>query len=105
MGLGALWVLIHRQVLEQLGARPVIYGDEDLYNHLDAFDRPFFQPAQRRLGPSRQRTLASRGRMAVAGRCAIESELPPGSCYCWWKPRLKLEPWRPTALGRSFTCG
>ena len=41
-------VMIRRDVLAQLGARPVIYGDDDLFEQLSADDRPYFQPAHRR---------------------------------------------------------
>ncbi len=41
-------LMIRRDILEQLGARPVIYGDEDVFDHLDGSDRHFFQPARRR---------------------------------------------------------
>lgn len=41
-------LLIRRQVLEQMGARPVIYGDERLFDSLRFDERQFFQPAHRR---------------------------------------------------------
>ncbi len=38
-------LLIERRVLEQLGARPVVYGSTATYATLDESSRPFFQPA------------------------------------------------------------
>lgn len=43
-------LIIERQALEAVGARPVIYGDGDSYRQLSDADRPFFQPAKRRRG-------------------------------------------------------
>jgi len=43
-------VLIERQWLEAHGARPVIYGDEELYRRLSDEQRAYYQPAQRRSG-------------------------------------------------------
>jgi hypothetical protein len=41
-------LMIQREALERLGARPVIYGDAETYRRLSASERPFFQPARRR---------------------------------------------------------
>ncbi len=37
-------LMIRRQALEELGARPVIYGDEEAYEQLHSSDRALFQP-------------------------------------------------------------
>lgn len=41
-------LLIRRQPLQDLGAKPVIYGPKGLYATLSPQQRPYFQPAQRR---------------------------------------------------------
>lgn len=41
-------LLIKRVALENVGARPVIYGDPSEFESLASDDRPFFQPAKRR---------------------------------------------------------
>ena len=41
-------LMIRRDVLQSLGARPVIYGDEQTFEQLSEMDRNFFQPALRR---------------------------------------------------------
>jgi len=38
-------IAIRKETLAQLGARPVIYGDDDAWNQLTDADRPFFQLA------------------------------------------------------------
>ena len=38
-------IMIRRDILERLGARPVIYGTDAEFNDLDHRDRPFFQAA------------------------------------------------------------
>ncbi len=43
-------IAIRRSVLESLGARPVIYGDDATFDSLSESDRAFFQPSQRRNG-------------------------------------------------------
>ncbi len=45
-------LLIQAKLLETLGTRPVIYGDEGDYNRLKSDDRPFFQPERGRSGNS-----------------------------------------------------
>lgn len=37
-------IMIRREVLERLGARPVIYGEEADYKQLADHDKPYFQP-------------------------------------------------------------
>lgn len=37
-------ILVRRDVLERLGARPVVYGDEADYQQLADKDKPYFQP-------------------------------------------------------------
>ena len=39
-------IAIDRQLLTELGAKPVIYGDEATWESLQASDRPFFQTAK-----------------------------------------------------------
>ncbi|MCC6508442.1 MAG: hypothetical protein IT423_05000 [Pirellulaceae bacterium] len=41
-------LLIRLEALSQLGARPVLYGDDKLYERLEADRRAFYQPANRR---------------------------------------------------------
>jgi hypothetical protein len=41
-------LMIERRALEQLGARPVIYGDAETHRQLSTDQRPLFQPAKRR---------------------------------------------------------
>jgi hypothetical protein len=43
-------VLVRESALRALGARPVIYGDQQLFNGLPLEDQAFYQPARRRLG-------------------------------------------------------
>jgi hypothetical protein len=37
-------ILVRLEALEQVGARPVFYGDEADYQQLDDVDKPYFQP-------------------------------------------------------------
>ncbi|GAB5403129.1 MAG: hypothetical protein Aurels2KO_13600 [Aureliella sp.] len=41
-------IAIRTSVLQALGARPVIYGDDETFDSLPESDRAFFQPARRR---------------------------------------------------------
>jgi hypothetical protein len=36
-------IAIHREEAERLGIRPVIYGNQDLYDRMPESDRPFYQ--------------------------------------------------------------
>lgn len=49
-------VLIQRAALEELGARPVVYGDEQQYHCLPEGDRAYFQPEdeRRRWSPEKE---------------------------------------------------
>lgn len=71
-------LMMRRDVLERLGARPVIYGDEDLFEHLDAGDRHFFQPARRRSARSESEHWQAEEEWRLLDDVRL-SELPHGS--------------------------
>lgn len=71
-------LMMRRDVLEQLGARPVIYGDEALFEHLDADDRHFFQPARRRSARSENEHWQAEEEWRLLDDVRL-GELPPGS--------------------------
>lgn len=66
-------ILVDRQALKSLGARPVIYGDDALYQTLSASDRPFFQPAgrDRQWCEEREWRLPGRLRLDLLPACSI----------------------------------
>lgn len=70
-------LMIRRDALERLGAKPVLYGDEQLFEQLDANDRPYFQPAQRRSARLQQEHWQAEEEWRLLDDLRL-SQLPPG---------------------------
>lgn len=83
-------IAIRRDVLQQLGGRPVLYGTEAIWNQLSASERPFFQKTT----PDGVMDTAAEREWRIAGDLKLD-RLPAGS-VCVFVPTgedvLRLQP-------------
>jgi len=83
-------IAIRRDVLQQLGGKPVLYGSEEHWNQLSASDRPFFQKTT----PDGVIDTAAEREWRIAGDLRLD-RLPTGS-VCVFVPTaedaLRLQP-------------
>lgn len=82
-------LLIRRDVLQQCGARQVIYGDEADFGKMTEADKPFFQPLMRRTSKPTE-SWAEEREWRVAGDVHLR-ELPAGSVVLFVRSQIEAE--------------
>ncbi len=95
-------LLLRRDALEQLGARPVIYGDDQTYKQMSDVDRPFFQPARRRSAHSSEDHWQAEKEWRVLSDIHL-TELPPAVSCCLLKQPHRRSSWPRITPGQLFT--
>ncbi len=81
-------LLIRRQSLQDLGARPVLYGDTDMFQQLDIQQRGFFQPSHR---TNRKRTHRMRTNRTPTNRQPRSGDALPNPGRLDW---IEEREWR-----------
>ncbi|MEO8269870.1 MAG: hypothetical protein ABI557_09120, partial [Aureliella sp.] len=82
-------LLIRRDVLQQFGAREVIYGDDVDFGKLTESDKPYFQPMMRRTNKSME-SWAEEREWRVAGDVRLR-ELPDDSVMHFVRTRIEAQ--------------
>lgn len=94
-------LLVRRDAMEQLGARPVCYGSEADYEALPANMRPYFQPAsrvKRGAAPSPDLSWSEEREWRLLGDLALD-HLPAGGLLVFVRTRREAE-----QLSRCVPC-